>query len=319
MNRLLTILLLLLCSGCMERRIRVTTHPAGAKVFVNDQLAGISPCTIRVPAPKDEIFSDPYIIEAHKDNYLSAMYYLPVAAPNTMLDEQVELRLAPLAGTEMLRRPAKPFPRPALAEPDPAGPPRSKPPRIATKPKPAVTTPADPDPMEPEPVDPETAITPPAKPTEPDPEPILARPLNSQTPTAAMRFNCEVRLIRMSDGKTLVHASTLGPYSDKYKLASLLAGRIRKQWPRGRLAVLTFRNRRHSLAGKALAAEMPDLLAAGLGNLNFAGEIKTLDLENSGIENHDREHPDILKNKALAPHLVGADYVLLGGVSETNE
>ncbi len=310
MNRLPAILLLaLLCSGCLERTVRISTHPAGAKVFVNDRLVGTSPCTIHVPPPADAIFSDPYIIEAHADHHLSAMYYLPTASANTLRAEEVELRLTPLAGTTMLREAKpKPFPKPMPLELDPVNPP-----------DPATTEPVTPDPVTPKPAQENEPAAEPAEPIEENTEPVLAQRLEAAAPAEAMRFNCEVRLIRMSDGKTLVHASTLGAYSDKFKLADLLAERVRKHWPRGRLAVITFRNRRHSPAGKSLAIEMTDLLASTLGDHRFGAEIKTLDLEKSGIDNHGREHPDVLKNKALLPHLKGADYVLLGGVSETNE
>ncbi len=38
---------LLALSGCIERRIRVTSEPSGARVFLNDEPIGTTPCEAR--------------------------------------------------------------------------------------------------------------------------------------------------------------------------------------------------------------------------------------------------------------------------------
>ncbi|MBT7171248.1 MAG: hypothetical protein HN909_05700, partial [Phycisphaerales bacterium] len=294
MNRLLYIsMLALLCGGCMERRVRISTQPDGVMVFVNDQPVGISPCEIKVPPQRDELFSDPYIIEATAENHLPVMYYLPPRRKSSMAVEEVHLKLTPMEGTALLAPPAAPRPNPAPI-PD----------EIPTA-RPLVQDPVSP-PEEPSP----PAETGPAA-------PILVQRLDAQAPTSAIRFNCEVRLVRMKDGATLIHASTLGTWSDRDALGDLLAKRIQTQWPDGRLAVISFRNRRRSPAGKTIASKMTDLLARKLELGSEFQTVRTFDLVDSGIDPMEWGHSDILKHKALAPHLAAADYVLLGGTSES--
>ncbi|VAX41020.1 hypothetical protein MNBD_PLANCTO03-162 [hydrothermal vent metagenome] len=64
MPRTLTLLLLALCcTGCVERRLEITSEPSGALVWVNDQQVG------RTPAQASFLYHGVYDIRLELDGY----------------------------------------------------------------------------------------------------------------------------------------------------------------------------------------------------------------------------------------------------------
>lgn len=130
---------------------------------------------------------------------------------------------------------------------------------------------------------------------------------------------CEVKLLRVSDGRVLGQACTFARQEHLDRCAAGLAEEIKAMVPRrraGRLAVATVRNRRASRRGQRLAEQMTLSLRRELSFHSPFGLVKELDL--SGLVREDRwDDPRLLRDGDVAAELQDVRYVVLAGLAES--
>ena len=86
-------------SGCVERRMKITTKPEGATVIVNDEEVGVSPVTfaftwygdydIMLRKPGYETLKTHYRIEAPWYQQPGVDFFSECVVPWTIVDEQI--------------------------------------------------------------------------------------------------------------------------------------------------------------------------------------------------------------------------------------
>jgi hypothetical protein len=131
--------------------------------------------------------------------------------------------------------------------------------------------------------------------------------------------SCEVKLVRIRDGRVLCQVSGIERQKHIDLLAEQLAEQIKEYLPAGQngsLAVATTRNRRGSDLGKKLAGRMTQSLQREMSYNSPSGLASPLDLE--GLANEDmKDVPRILRDPEILAELRGAQYVILSGLAET--
>mgnify|MGYP006294874351 CR=1 FL=1 len=129
---------------------------------------------------------------------------------------------------------------------------------------------------------------------------------------------CEVRLVRVRDGRVLCQVSGMGQYDQLSLFAEALAEELKEQFPPGRngeLAVATTRNRRQSERGEFYAQEMSQYLFRELSFDSPLGVATELNL--TGLVSEDKkDNPRIVLEPALRKELRGVRYVVLSGLAE---
>jgi hypothetical protein len=134
-------------------------------------------------------------------------------------------------------------------------------------------------------------------------------------------LSCEVKLLRVSDGKVLCQASGVVRRKHLHLLAEQLAGQLKaraQSAPGGKLVVATTRNRRNSAEGRELAEQMMQSLQRELSFNSPFGVARELDL-NTMVTEDMKDAPFILRDPEVAAELRGVQYVVLSGLAETVE
>lgn len=130
---------------------------------------------------------------------------------------------------------------------------------------------------------------------------------------------CEVKLVRVSDGKVLCQVSDIARHEHIDLCAEALARQVQSLAPDGRegeLAVATTRNRRETDLGRDLAKKMTQSLRRELSFNSPFGVVKELDLE-SLIGEDMKDMPFLLRDPEIREELRGVRYVVLSGLAET--
>ncbi|MBN1556236.1 MAG: hypothetical protein JXA11_15960 [Phycisphaerae bacterium] len=138
-------------------------------------------------------------------------------------------------------------------------------------------------------------------------------------PRFAGGLACEVKLLRVADGRVLYQACAVDRQEQIAQCAESLAEEIKAYIPVGqkaRLAVATTRNRRESEPGASLAKEMTQYLHREMSFNSPCGLARELDLNGLVSENM-KDSPRILRDPDVRAELEGARYVVLSGLAET--
>ncbi|MBS3821076.1 MAG: PEGA domain-containing protein [Planctomycetes bacterium] len=138
---------------------------------------------------------------------------------------------------------------------------------------------------------------------------------------AVDRIACDIRIIRVTDGRVVATAYGLVGTERLIILAEQIAEQISTRMPpdaHGSAVMLRLRNRRRTPAGDQLADELTEML---FRELVYAGPLKitrTIDLR-SLVEARMRDHSAVLKNPDVQRMLAGVQYVIQGGIAESRD
>ena len=129
--------------------------------------------------------------------------------------------------------------------------------------------------------------------------------------------NCDVRVVRVSDGTVICGASARGPGDKLLELTDSLARQLKNKSTtiKGKsIAVISLKNRSGSDKGRAIADEVGDKMTTSLANLGWFSVRERLDLT-SIINERDLADTKIIHNPDVKKKLSGIEYVVIGGVS----
>jgi hypothetical protein len=135
------------------------------------------------------------------------------------------------------------------------------------------------------------------------------------------RIACDIRVVRVSDGRVLATVYGLSDPDRMLGLAEQLATQLAKSLPanvQGRAVMIRLRNRRRSAAGEQLAGEMTDIL---FRELVYTGRLKLyqkLDIR-SLVEPRMLDHSQVVTNPDVNKQLAEVDYLIQGGLAESRD
>ena len=132
------------------------------------------------------------------------------------------------------------------------------------------------------------------------------------------RVACEVKLVRLGDGRVLAQAS--GMVCDDFlpRLSATLARQLKRHLPPGpdgTVAVCSIRNRRQTARGEKLARRFTLALGREMSFNSPRGLARDIDLRPLASESA-LDAPALLKRKDIRGVLAGAQYVVIGGLAE---
>ncbi len=130
-----------------------------------------------------------------------------------------------------------------------------------------------------------------------------------------VRAACEIRVVRVLDGRVICQASGLAGPDQLSLLATTLAEQLKNNTPRGSIAVGSMRNRRQSETGKMLAEKLTDLVWREMSFANPSGMAKNIPLRDILPENQ-LDLPKIVLDPEISKRLRGIRYIVLGGLAE---
>jgi curli biogenesis system outer membrane secretion channel CsgG len=141
-------------------------------------------------------------------------------------------------------------------------------------------------------------------------EPVL--PVDSSYPIA-----CELRLVRLSDGKVLVQRSRLQSVRMLPQLVSEMVSDlvVAMDGDAEKIVIISLGNRRQTPMGKALAKELTDQITTQMNRATrrtvYSVDLRNILLNESEIERatHLMTHPEVRKR------IAGAQYAIQGGVA----
>jgi hypothetical protein len=95
----LAVLAVVLFSGCEEapKTIRVETRPSAAKIFLNGELVGKSPCTCQIVDKKNPHHWEHHVLEARAEGYRPSGREFRYRTGSAQLPERIVLELTPQA------------------------------------------------------------------------------------------------------------------------------------------------------------------------------------------------------------------------------
>lgn len=132
------------------------------------------------------------------------------------------------------------------------------------------------------------------------------------------RMACEIRVVRVSDGRVMAQASGVVYPVDFSAFSAGLVRQLRGSCSDGRLAVGQLRNRRQTDLCQPLAEELTDLVRREFSFANDYGVARLIPLRNH-ISEDQLDRPQIVMDPRLAKELVGVRYLVLGGLAESQE
>jgi hypothetical protein len=136
-------------------------------------------------------------------------------------------------------------------------------------------------------------------------------------------LRCDVRLVSVADGSLAATARGAGSSRSIPRLADDLAGQLIDDGPKRavRIAVIALRDRSKSDTSRAAAAELSDSLSAALHEKGKWQVVERIDLaailNEKDLIRAQSDAEAILNDPRLRKRLVGADYLVLGGVTAT--
>jgi hypothetical protein len=336
--------------GCDNdtRTIRVRTQPSGASVYIDGEFAGGAPCEVQWKDARPDDLWELHVIEARARNYDPQRKEIRYRTGEAWLPEQVELTLTPTNSlvtqveestpepeeTPTTWTPKKEIPTanntppkrqdPPQADPEPVDSPspsfsiwrpkggkRDMTSEPSPSPSPAPTT---------QPVQRETeqAVSPdtttPAKLVTLAPGSSDMREFTTSGPNRLLA--CEVRLVRLSDGRVLSQASLQGPYSQREEMMDVLVKLLAKEAPDdANVAVGCLSNRRRSTAGRTLCDEMTRAMDRSVRRTPGLRYVRQVNLRDVILDEQMVESPRIVADRRIAYLFTGADHVIVGGAA----
>ena len=132
--------------------------------------------------------------------------------------------------------------------------------------------------------------------------------------------SCDVRIIRVSDGTAVGEAGGRCQADDLQSLAKALVGKLKDDMlvRDETIAVGSLRNRSGGEAGKIVADEVADKIAGALISAKWFEVKERIDLRGL-LEEKDLETAAIVQNPKLKQKLGGIKYLLIGGVTVSQQ
>ena len=136
------------------------------------------------------------------------------------------------------------------------------------------------------------------------------------TPPSSSRIvTCELRLVRVSDGKVVSQVSSLGSYANIKRLADIMVGRLEQESSGGPVIMMTLCNRRGTRQGELVGKKMSKKVATALKNAHGFKFVRTLDLREILPTEQKLESAQDLTARRFKILLNGAKYIVIGGVA----
>ncbi len=127
---------------------------------------------------------------------------------------------------------------------------------------------------------------------------------------------CEIRLVRLSDGRVLSQASLLGPYSRRTEMVNALVKLLAREAPDdAAIAVGSLSNRRHEPAGQIACEEMTHILVRAVQQTPGLHYVKQVNLRDVILDEEMVESPKIVADRRIAHIFTGASHVIVGGAA----
>ena len=135
--------------------------------------------------------------------------------------------------------------------------------------------------------------------------------------TDLQNFQCELRLIRVSDGKLITQQSAMASVKNSKKLTDILIGRLLRHLPEQDVSIATISlcNRRRTKNGRALSVKLTDMIEKALENSDQFDRVLKLDLRGSVENEMQLESATNLTGSTYRALLGGARYIIIGGVA----
>jgi hypothetical protein len=127
---------------------------------------------------------------------------------------------------------------------------------------------------------------------------------------------CEVRMVRLSDGRVLAQASLLAPYSRRKEMADVLVKLLAKDAPDdATVAVGCLSNRRRGPDGQTASDEMTRAVVRAVRQTPGLRYVRQVNLRDVILDEEMVESPKIVADHRLAHLFAGADHVIVGGAA----
>ena len=153
--------------------------------------------------------------------------------------------------------------------------------------------------------------------TPPTPQPAQA-PVAPAAPASIV--SCDVRIIRVADGTAVSEASGRCRSDELQSMAKSLVEKLKEDMlvKDETIAVGSLRNRSGGDAGKVVADEVADKIAGALISAKWFEVKERIDLRNI-LEEKDLETAAIVQNPKLKQKLGGIKYLVIGGVTVSQQ
>jgi hypothetical protein len=126
---------------------------------------------------------------------------------------------------------------------------------------------------------------------------------------------CELRLVRVSDGRVISQVSSLDSYANIKLLAEVMVGRLEQESSGGPIIMMTLCNRRGTRQGGLVGREMTESVATALKSASRFKFMRTLNLREILTTEYKLESAKDITAPRFKILLNGARYVVIGGVA----
>lgn len=138
----------------------------------------------------------------------------------------------------------------------------------------------------------------------------------SRSAPAERLLACEIRLVRLSDGRVLSQVSLQAPYPRREKMADVLVKLLARDAPDdATVAVGCLSNRRETPEGKVLCEDMTRATVRAVRQtpgLRYVGRVNLRDVI---LDEKMIESPKIVSDRRIAHLFAGAEHVIVGGAA----
>ena len=312
----------LCCAGCKKLKTSATftveTEPAKARIYLNGKYVGLSPCKVKVKDKGNADHWERHKIEAQLAGYDVHNYEVSYRTGSAWVPSPVKLELIKSKNYKPWKGDSK---KVATSEKnandkEPATEVKNNDKKITIakniaddkdKPKKNIVkkNPKD-DIAKTSPVDDKKKSKKVVKKIKP------AKKLNKN-----QNFLCELRLVRVSDGKVITQQSAMASVKNARKLAIVLIDKISSHLPEDDvpIASICLCNRRRSSKGQRLSMIMSKQVEAALLKSDQFDRVVSVDLRSLISNELKLENAKTLTSSTVEALLEGAKYMIIGGVA----
>jgi hypothetical protein len=134
-------------------------------------------------------------------------------------------------------------------------------------------------------------------------------------PNSSRIIACDLRLVRVLDGKVVSQVSVLDSYANIKNLAEVMVGRLQQESLGGSVVMMTLCNRRGTRQGQLVGREMSENVTTALKNASGFKFVRILNLREILPTEQTLECAKDVTAPRFRVLFNGAEYVLIGGVA----